>query len=122
VKRSFRLTSSTDFKRVRRFGKSHAHPLVVLIALPREDEQTLFGVAAGRSVWKAVQRNRAKRRLRAALQPALPRTAPGWDVVLIARPPLLKAPFSHVQVALTNLLKRADLLQESHDNRSSSGK
>ena len=102
MKRRFRLTSSTEFKRVRRFGKSYAHPLVVLIAHRREDDQTLFGVAAGRSVGKAVQRNRAKRRLRAAIQPALPNAAPGWDVVLIARQPLLEAPFSHVQAALTN--------------------
>jgi ribonuclease P protein component len=31
VQRKFRLTRSEDFKRVRRSGKSYAHPLVVLI-------------------------------------------------------------------------------------------
>jgi len=34
VKRDFRLTRSTDFKRVRNSGKSYAHPLVVLVAIP----------------------------------------------------------------------------------------
>ena len=36
MKRKFRLTSSTDFQRVRRLGKSYAHPLIVLIALERD--------------------------------------------------------------------------------------
>lgn len=120
MKRRFRLTSSTDFQRVRRLGKSHAHPLIVLIALRREDEQTLFGVAAGRSVGNAVQRNRAKRRMRAALQAALAQAAPGWDIVLIARRPILEAPFPRIQAALSNLLARAGLMQEPHDNRSPS--
>jgi ribonuclease P protein component len=31
VQRKFRLTRSEDFKRVRRSGKSYAHPLIVLI-------------------------------------------------------------------------------------------
>ena len=31
MQRKFRLTRSEDFKRVRRSGKSYAHPLVILI-------------------------------------------------------------------------------------------
>jgi ribonuclease P protein component len=36
VQRKFRLTRSEDFKRVRRSGKSYAHPLVVLIVQAHE--------------------------------------------------------------------------------------
>jgi ribonuclease P protein component len=115
VKRKFRLTRSTDFKRVRRFGKSHAHPLVVLIALPGEGEQTRFGIAAGRTVGNAVQRNRAKRLLRAALQPYFTAIAPGWEVVLIARRPMAEASFQQTLAALANLLHRARILEEFHD-------
>ncbi|HEX5943558.1 MAG TPA: hypothetical protein VFY66_14840, partial [Anaerolineales bacterium] len=36
MQRKFRLTRSEDFKRVRRSGKSYAHPLVVLIVQAHE--------------------------------------------------------------------------------------
>lgn len=114
VKRRFRLTKSTDFKRVRRMGKSYAHPLIVLIAHPNEHEHSRFAVAAGRSLGNAVQRNRAKRRLREAIRPLIPLIAPGWDVLVLARRPLLGATFQQCQDALADLLKRARLLKYPH--------
>lgn len=71
------------------------------------------GVTAGRSVGGAVQRNRAKRRLRSAMHPLLSGLKPGWDIVLIARQPLLEADFVQVQAALSVLLRRANLLEGS---------
>jgi ribonuclease P protein component len=98
--------------RVRRLGKSYAHPLIVLIALPNEDPaHSRFGVAAGRGVGNAVKRNRAKRLIRAALQPGLGSIRGGWDVVLIARSPMAEASFQQTQAALSQLLKRAGLLK-----------
>jgi ribonuclease P protein component len=124
VKRNFRLTRSTDFKRVQNSGKSYAHPLVVLIAIPsatlkagpatenrlREALPSRVGVAAGRSVGGAVQRNRAKRLLREAMRMLLPTVRPGWDLILIARQPLPGATYQQVQAALSQLMRRADLL------------
>ena len=122
MNRKFRLTRSTNFERVRRLGKSYAHPLIVLIALPNQAENTRFGVAAGRSVGNAVRRNRAKRLLRSALQQQLPVIKPGWDVVLIARHRMAGATFQQTVSALVALLGRAKLLQEVHDfNRQKSG-
>lgn len=115
LKRSLRLTRSTDFQRVRQYGKSFAHPLIVLIVLPNQQKSSLFGIVAGRTVGNAVQRNRAKRLLRAAVQAYLPQIAPGWDVVLIARRPIVGLKLDQTQVALLTLLKRANLLQETHD-------
>jgi hypothetical protein len=58
VKRRFRLTRSTDFKRVRRIGRSYAHPLVVLIVASNEIQQARIGIVAGKTVGMAVERNR----------------------------------------------------------------
>lgn len=112
MKRAFRLTSSTDFKRVRQDGKSFAHPLVVLIAARGESEVTRIGVAAGRAVGGAVQRNRAKRRLRAGLDKLYPSIGPGWNVIILARFPLLGAGPLELNRALVNLLERAGLLKQ----------
>jgi ribonuclease P protein component len=133
VQRKFRLTRSEDFKRVRRSGKSYAHPLVVLIVQahdqrsttvpdafggspadqPRNpvDQQRLkIGVAAGRTVGTAVYRNRAKRLLREAMRPLIPKIASGLDLILIARPGLVSATLEETRQALLNLLQRAQIL------------
>ena len=110
MQRKFRLTRSTDFKRVRRFGKSYAHPLVVLIAQPSDQPHVRVGIAAGKTVGLAVKRNRAKRLLRAAMQRLLPDLAPGSDLLLIARAPLVVASLEETAAALTVLLRRAGLI------------
>jgi ribonuclease P protein component len=128
VQRKFRLTRSEDFKRVRRYGKSYAHPLAVLIvqthnkrstSVPHvsggspEDQprpHTRVGVAAGRTVGTAVYRNRAKRLLREAVRPLLPNIASGLDLILIARPGLVSATLEETRQALHTLLQRAQIL------------
>ena len=115
MKRSFRLTRSTDFKRVRRSGKSYAHPLVVLYVIKSDQVGVRVGVSAGLAVGNAVKRNRAKRLLRAAMNGLLGQTVPGSDLLLIARSPLPAADLLQTRAALTNLLKRAGLLIQTHD-------
>ena len=115
MKRCFRLTRSTDFKRVRRSGKSYAHTLVVLYDMKSDQVGGRVGVSAGLAVGNAVKRNRAKRLLRAAMNGLLPQTAPGSDLLLIARSSLPDADLLQTRAALTNLLKRAGLLTQTHD-------
>jgi len=110
VNKRFRLKKSADFQRVRRFGKAIAHPFVVLLYLPIETGETRFGIAAGKSVGKAVARNRAKRILRAAAEAHMPHIQPGFDCILIARPAILKTNSTHLKVILARLFDRAGLL------------
>jgi ribonuclease P protein component len=111
VQRKFRLTRSEDFKRVRRTGKSYAHPLVVLVAQASESAHPVHvGVAAGKTVGTAIQRNRAKRILREAMRPLLEALPADWDVALIARPALVAATLEETRAALTHLLRRAKIL------------
>jgi len=117
VQRKFRLTRSEDFKRVRRSGKSYAHPLVVLIvqthdkrSSPVDQPRVKIGVAAGRTVGTAVYRNRAKRLLREAMRTLIPNLASGFDLILIARPGLVSATLEETRQALLTLLQRAQIL------------
>ena len=121
MQRRFRLTRSEDFKRVRRSGKSYAHPLVVLIALKSEKNDhphVRVGVAAGRTVGTAVTRNRAKRLLREAMRTMMPKialqraedNASGLDLILIARAGLATASLQDTCQALQNLLQRAHII------------
>ena len=124
MQRKFRLTRSEDFKRVRRSGKSYAHPLVVLIVRvhdrrsspedtrshPVDPPRVKVGVAAGRTVGTAVYRNRAKRLLREAMRTLIPNMTSGLDLILIARPGLASASLEQTRQALLTLLQRAQIL------------
>jgi ribonuclease P protein component len=119
VQRKFRLTRSEDFKRVRRSGKSYAHPLVVLIALESEESgrsRVRVGVTAGRTVGTAVTRNRAKRILREVMRPLLPTIASNLDLILIARAGLASASLEDTSQAIHNLLKRAKIITPLHES------
>lgn len=124
MERRFRLTRSADVQRVRRSGKSYAHPLVVLYAIrPATQGEGEFvvrvGVSAGLAVGNAVKRNRAKRLLRAAMRDLLPQTVPGSELLLVARPSLSGSDFQQTRSALLSLLKRAGLLSPIHGDQAS---
>ncbi len=105
-----RLRGRSDFKRVRRTGKSWAHPLTVLLASSNQLAHTRIGFVASKSVGGAVQRNRAKRRLRAELRAHITWLSPGWDLVFVARRPILDCSMPELSAAVTELLSRAGLL------------
>jgi ribonuclease P protein component len=96
--------------RVRRTGKSYAHPLIILIASPNKRPISRFGVSASKAVGGAVSRNRAKRRIRAAVQSCLSMIKSGWDILLIARAPLVDADWPQITEAMKVLLQRAQLI------------
>jgi ribonuclease P protein component len=96
---------------VRRTGRSYAHPFVVLISAPNELSLTRFGVSASKAVGNSVSRNRAKRRIRAAIHSILPMVRPGWDVLVVARAPLVDAEWPELCKVLKDLLNEAKILK-----------
>lgn len=112
VKRKFRLRRTSDFKRVRQTGKVFTHPFLVLNVLPNENNSLRIGITASKAVGSAVQRNRARRRLRAVADYLLPKLPAGWDVVMIARKPVLTADFVQLREAVVGLMERTGLLPD----------
>lgn len=112
MNRRFRLNKRTDFERVRRTGKSYAHPLIVLVAQPNELSITRIGFSASRAVGGAVQRNRAKRRLRGNLAPLIAQIRTGFDLVFIARSSIGGSSAEELNRAVNTVLRRAKLLVE----------
>lgn len=110
MKRKFRITRSIDYKRVRRSGKSYTHPLVVLVKLPNELDQSRVGIVAGKSVGNAVKRNRAKRQLRAIFSECIDSFSVPSDIVVIAREPMASSNFYEIKSAIVQLLSKANLI------------
>ena len=109
MKRTYRLRRNSDFQQVRREGKSYASSLIVLAFLPNKLEQTRFGFVVSKRIGKAVTRNKIKRQMREAIRLNVNKIRPGFDVVFIARKPIVNVTYSQIVQTLDLLLKRANL-------------
>jgi ribonuclease P protein component len=76
---------------------------MVLFVAPGSGE---FALVAGKKIGGAVQRNRARRVLRAAIREVAPRGVEGHDVVLVAREAIRDARTQDLITEMTELLRR----------------
>ena len=100
------LSKAEDFEALQGEGTVRSHSLLVVRVRWTGLEETRFGMSTGRKLGGAVVRNRVRRRLREALRVMAPSFQPGWDVLIIARPPVTGADYQTVAGALQNLLRR----------------
>jgi len=110
------LTRRPEFLRVASKGRKYATPGLILQAC-RQDTDTgpaRVGYTASRRVGGAVQRNRARRRLRAAVAAVMPQHArTGHDYVLVARASTVRRPFGALVQDLETALRRLGMWHET---------
>lgn len=109
-----RLRQRAQFLRVAGARRSAAAPGLVLQAR-RRDRQDLpirVGLTASKKVGNAVERNRARRRLRSAVEAVMPTHAKrGHDYVVIARAKTVGRPYAALLDDLAGALRRLKLWQ-----------
>jgi len=90
-----RLKKRSEFLTVSKTGNKWISPAFIIQSYERAPSGPFrYGITASRKVGGAVERNRAKRRLRALIREILPSLArPGVDYVFIARLEILKRDF-----------------------------
>lgn len=89
--RGERLRRSADFQAV--FQKSNRLERPSFVALWRRGERRRVGFAVSRQVRRAVQRNRARRRIREAYRQVRELIAGDVELVVVARPSAATRPF-----------------------------
>jgi ribonuclease P protein component len=122
-----RLKHRAEFLRVAGAGRKFVAPGLILQVLRRDPalaavagspDAKRVGYTASRKVGIAVARNRARRRLRAAVAEIMPGcAAPGHDYVLVARAATLKRPYSALIEDLKTALRRLDVYREPRGMR-----
>jgi ribonuclease P protein component len=97
-----RLRRQSEFSGVFDGGvKRHGRLMSVFVRSGRTGQARL-GIAASKKLGNAVERNKAKRRVRELFRHA--NQPPGVDIVVIPRRPLLDAPFASVQREFESLV------------------
>jgi ribonuclease P protein component len=112
VNRRYRIRENERFQVIRQQGKSYSTELLVICTLPNGLPYSRFGFSINARLGGAVVRNRLKRCLREALRLRLAMIETGWDLVVIARRPILCADTHQMDAACARLLRRAHLLRE----------
>ncbi len=107
--RSRRIVRAASFRRVYEQGRKWTGRYLVLWKAAGETSQARLGVVASRKVGGAVDRNRAKRRLRETYRRNQYRWPGAVDMVLIARREIVKARAADVERELLQLAERAGL-------------
>jgi ribonuclease P protein component len=88
--RSERVRKRSEFDRIQKGGRrvNTNHFVLVLAPGPARDKPARLGITASRRIGGAVQRNRAKRLIRAAFGVTREVWLPGVDLVVIVKKPL----------------------------------
>src|SRR6266576_2748228 len=114
------LSRPQDFAAIQERGAIRSHPLLATRVLRTDLGTTRFCLATGRALGPAVVRNRVRRRLREEIRALLPSMRPGRDVLVIARPAIVRADQRTLGSALGRLLARSGVLGE-HGGEMSAG-
>lgn len=112
-----RLTKRPEFLRVAGANRKWVAPGLILQARPCEDAATeadgatakpaRLGITVSRKVGNAVQRNRARRRLRAVAREVVPEVGrPGFDYVVIGRKATLTRPYAALVEDLRTAMRK----------------
>lgn len=105
MRREASLRKSAEFGNVRKHGRRVSDGLIVFGVVRSGDDQTRFGLAVSKRVGGAVTRNRVKRRLRECLTSL--EIAPGYNIVLSARPAAAEADYYMLLSSVRSLARRA---------------
>ena len=101
------ICKNREYSRVYSRGKAYVHPQLVLYVLKNRRGHTRVGLTASKKVGNAVQRNRARRIMRAALWQHLPLDVGNYDLVFVARGQTPRLKSTQLEKTVVKLLTKA---------------
>lgn len=104
------LNLNSDFRRVYARGKVYTNPALVTYVLKNRAGICRIGITASKKIGNAVQRNRARRVIRAATE-MLPAIGGGYDIVFVARTKTIRKKSTEVHSIMERQLRSAGVIK-----------
>lgn len=111
MQRHFRLRRSEDFARLRQEGYTVQNRWMLCSMIANGLPHNRYGFVTAKKLGKAVTRNRVRRLLREAVRSLHSQLGIGYDLVIIARQPIVEQPYSAVLRSVGELCRQAGLLK-----------
>ena len=105
------LKSNTDFRRAYGRGKAYTNPALVTYVNKTRAGICRVGITTSKKIGNAVQRNRARRVIRAAFAQLVGEVRPGYDIVFVARTKTVYKKSTEILEIMRMQLDSAGLLQ-----------
>ena len=103
------IIQNKDFLRLYRKGASRVHPILVTYAARNRLGRNRLGLTASKKVGCAVQRNRARRVMKAAIDEHLDYNIGGYNLIFVARAATPRLKSWQVSRAVARLFRAAGL-------------
>ncbi len=113
MKKTKSIKLNKDFKRLYYRGMSVVRGNVVIYALKNRANLNRLGITCGKSIGKAVKRNRVKRLLREGYRLLEDRLLVGYDIVLVARTRAITSKQKHIIKDLEFAFSSLGLFEEN---------
>ena len=104
------LRKQSDFSRVYKQGKSRGSRFAVILYRRNGLKYTRTAFVASKKVGNSVQRNRARRLMRAAYRAVEPNVKSGYDIIFVARAAIIECKEPELEEQLKKALKGTEIL------------
>jgi ribonuclease P protein component len=111
VKRPNILRGKRDFSRLYSKGKSSGSRDLTVVYLKNGQDSNRYAFIASKKVGNSVHRNRARRLMKESLRGIKDRVRMGYDILLIARPPICGRKCDQVAASLEKALSKKGLVK-----------
>lgn len=91
------IKSNKEFMKVYKKGKFSANRLVSVYFIPNKSPYNKLGITTSKKIGNAVERNRARRIIRAAYRNSETLFPIGFDIVFVARPDIVSAKSTDIE-------------------------
>ena len=116
MEKTLSLKENHLFRALYHRGKSAARKSMVMYVMKRRNQPVNhLGITVSEKLGCAVERNRARRRIRETYRLNETRLKSGFDIVIVARKPAVDGPFDLLQRDFDILAKQLGLLEEQQD-------
>ena len=92
------IKSNKDFMKVYKKGRFSANSLITVYFLPNRSPYNRIGITTSKKIGNAVQRNRARRIIRAAYRNTEKLFPIGFDIIFVARTDILNAKSTNIEI------------------------